>query len=268
MSPIKAIGYTCLALLIVFSFWYWFKAKTRETIKEHQFVIAADSRWFPLDLHGQEQYMVGFVSELTQSIAKDEEIKIQVISIGTSQLMDNMEKGYYDGVFSSLSPDILNEKKYRFSEPFYLTGPVLVVSVKSKATSIKELHTVGIERGFSLPTGLSNTPLTSVLPFDNTNIALSELVLGNIDGFIMDSVDAYAYVRGYYAGKLKVVTPPLDNEGLRLVTLNEFFGKELVKIFDQGLETARKDKRYHELLDKWELIDPETAYLPNTATPK
>jgi ABC-type amino acid transport substrate-binding protein len=265
LSPKKAFGYIGIPLLVVLSFWYWSNLKTRETIKDHLFVIAADNRWFPLDLHGQEQYMVGFVTELSQNIAKEEEIKIQVVPIGTSQLMDNLEKGYYDGIFSSLNPNILNEKKYSFSEPFYLTGPVLVVPVKSKATSINELYTVGIVRGYSLPPGVTNSPKTSVIPFDNINFALSELTFGNIDGFLLDSIDAYAYVKGYYSGKLKVVTPPLDKEGLRLVTLNKFFGNELVKIFDQGLESIRKSKQYHKLLDKWELIDPETAYQPKLA---
>jgi len=204
--------------------------------------------------------MQGFIAELMELIAKDEEIRLQIIPVATSQLFDNLDKGYYDGVVGPLYPDVINEEKYLFSEPFYLTGPVLVVPVNSKATSIAELPNVGIKTGFSATFPNSGQPLTSLLSFDNMNIALSELILGKIDGLIMSSPDAYAYIQGYYADKLKVVTPPLNKEGLRLVTKHDFFGEALIKIFNEGLEKARKEKLYEKMLHDWELVNPETAY--------
>jgi len=258
LSTPKMIGFVILTIFIILNLWYWLPAKTAVSIKKHQFIIAADNRWDPLDFHGKEQYMLGFASELVDFIAKEEEVKIQLVSMGSSQLLDNLEKGHYDGILSSIYPDVFNEKKYLFSEPFYLTGPVLVVPLNSKATSINELHTVGIERGFTTP----GTPLISVIPFNNMNVALSELVMGKIDGVIMNNIDAYAFLEGYYSSKLKVVTAPLNDEGLRLITLNDFFGKALIKIFDDGLGKAKAEKVYHKLIQDWELTNPETAYLP------
>lgn len=259
-SAPKAIGIAVLAILIILLLWFWFRAKAKESVKEHRFMIAADSRWSPLDLHGQEQYMLGFVSGLVDFIAKDEDVRIRVIPVGTSQLYDNLDKGYYDGAFSALPPDVLKEKKYLFSEPFYLTGPVLIVPLNSKATAMSDLHTVGIERGYTTTFAISGTPMTSIVPYDNLNTGLSELVFGKIDGLIVDSLDAYAFTQGYYKDKLKVVTLPLNDEGLRLITLDQFFGKALIKMFNQGLEKAKKEKIYQNLLEKWELVDPESAY--------
>lgn len=256
----KSIGIAVLSIFILFGLLHWFRAKTRESIKEHLFLVAVDNRWTSLDLHGQEGYMQGFVSELIEQIAKDEEIKIQVITVGVSQLFDNLDKRHYDAVINSLSPDVINQEKYVFSEPFYLTGPVLIVPLQSKATTIAELHNVGIKTGFSATFMDSGQPLTSTIPFYNMNVALSELIAGKIDGLIMDSLDAYAYVQGYYADKLKIVTPPLNKDGLRLITLHKFFGEHLVKIFDAGIKKAKEDKSYEKLLQRWELIDPEIAF--------
>ena len=260
LSTRKAVGMALLATLVIFMLWYWLRSNAVESIKDYRFVIAADNRWSPLDLHGQEQYMLGFVSGLIDFIAKDEDVKIRIIPVGTSQLYDNLDKGYYDGIFSSLHPDVLKEKKYLFSEPFYLTGPVLIVPSNSKATMMSDLHTVGIERGFRTIFALSGTPMTSIVPYDNLNAGLSELVLGKIDGLIVNSLDAYAFTEGYYKDKLKVVTLPLNDEGLRLITLDHFFGKALIKIFNQGLERAKEEKIYHNLLEKWDLVDPENAF--------
>lgn len=253
------IGISLLALILIL--WFFWKKK-EETVRGHQFLIAIDKSWAPLDLHGQEQYMQGFISELMAKIAKEEEIKIQLVTVASSQLFDNLSKGYYDGVISPLSPNVINEEKYLFSEPIYLVGPVLIVPLNSKATKISQLHNVGVKTGFSGIFTLSGSPRTQILTYNDMNVALNDLALGKIDGLIMGSIDAYAYIQGYYTDKLKVVTSPLTNEGLRLVTLNKFFGKELEKLFDKGLIEAKKEGFYQNLLKKWELIDPEKAYLP------
>lgn len=254
------IGLGLLALILILWFFVW--KEKEETVKGYQFLIAIDKSWAPLDLHGQEQYMQGFISELTAKIAKDEEIRIQLVTVASSQLFDSLEKGYYDGVISPLSPNVINEEKYIFSEPIYLVGPVLIVPLHSKATKISELHNVGVKTGFSGIFTLSGSPMTQILTYNDMNIALNDLVRGKIDGLIMGSIDAYAYIQGYYSGKLKVVTSPLTNEGLRLITLNKFFGQELEKHFDRGLLQTKKEGFYQNLLKKWELIDPEKAYLP------
>lgn len=258
---LKQIGYGLLALSIILMLWFWFSKKKEETLKGHQFLIAIDKSWAPLDLHGQEQYMQGFISELTAKIAKQEDIRVQLVTVATSQLFDNLEKGYYDAVVSPLSPNVLNEKKYLFSDPIYLVGPVLIVPLKSKVTKITELHNVGVKTGFSGIFTQIGSPLTSILTYNDMNIALNDLVMGKIDGLIMGSVDAYAYIQGYYTDKLKVATAPLTDESLHLVALNKFFGKELIKLYNKGLKEVKNDNFYEQQLKKWELINPEKAYI-------
>lgn len=257
----KSIIYFGLILLLLFIFWFWFKNKSVETVKDHRFLIGIDNRWFPLDLRGQESYMQGFVSELTTQIATKEDLKIQLVPVATSQLFDNLDKEYYDAVFSSLSPNVLNERKYYFSDTIYSVGPVLIVPKYSKATSIDQLHNVGVKTGFSGIFAASGSPLTSVITYNNMNLALSDLDMGKIDGLVMGSIDAYAYIKGFYLDKLKVVTPPLTKEGLRLVTLNNHLNKEFIKLFNEGLKEIKEEGDYEKILHNWNLIDPEKAYL-------
>lgn len=255
----KNIKIALIALLIIIGLFYWFGKKTRESIKEHRFLVATDSRWPQIDLRGQERYMQGFISELLESVAEEEDIHLRLVPVASSELLHQLEKGYYDGVISSLSSDILSGDKYLFSEPFYLTGPVLVVPIKSTAKNVGELNTIGIKNGFF--TAFSKVePIVSTIYYENMNEALAELLAGKIDGLLMNSIDAYAYVNGYYAGKFKVVTPPLNKSGLRLVALHKFFGTQLIKLFEDGLERVKEEKIYDRLLEKWDLVNPETAY--------
>lgn len=257
----KFLTFALLGLCVFFTLFIWLRTKEKESIKEHYFIVASDSRLFSLDLHGKEQYMQGFTSELMDFIAKNEEIKLQLVtSGGVFQFFDNLENGYYDGVVSSMPPSVLNQDKYLFSEPFYLTGPVLIVPIKSSATKVSDLRTIGIKTGTYGSLALANLPSISTLSFENINVALSELVAGRIDGIVLDSLSAYAYIQGYYKDKLKIVTPPLDSQGLRLVTKHNFFGKALVKIFNEGLEKAKEEKIYDKILQKWDLTNPETDF--------
>lgn len=247
-------------LALLFSFYFFFVLKTKESIREHHFVIATDAQWSSLNLKGQERYMQGFVSELLEDIAKDEEIHMTVISVNPSQLFENLDRGYYDAVVSSLSPDVLNEEKYRFSNIFYSTGPVLVVPLNSKVTSLKEISSLGFKSGYSAAFVLSIAPQVSIVYYENINQALSDLAIGKIDGLMLDSVEAYAYIQGYYKDKLKVISAPMNESGLRLLTLHGFFGKKLIHLFDDGVERLKEDKTYDKLLERWDLVNPETAY--------
>ncbi|HRD55923.1 MAG TPA: transporter substrate-binding domain-containing protein [Parachlamydiaceae bacterium] len=256
----KNLKIVLILFFLVVGIFYWFGRKTRESIKEHRFLVATDSRWSQLDLRGQERYMQGFISELLDAIGNEENIHLRLVPVASSELLDQLDKGYYDGVVTSLSSDILSGDKYIFSDPFYLTGPVLIVPVHSKAKSISDLDTIGVKTGFFTAFSIVGEPLVSIIYYENMNEALSQLLSGKIDGLIMNSLDAYAYIQGYYAGKLKVATPPLNKSGLRLASLHTFFGKHLVEIFDEGVQKLKEEKIYDQLLNKWELVNPETAY--------
>lgn len=223
------------------------------------YYIARDSTWYPMDLRGKEKNMVGFANDLIQEIGELEGFKAQVFEVGRSGLLDGLNTDRYEGVFSSFHPNPVNRKRYTFSEPFYLLGPVLVVPQESTIKSMKDLNgkILGIESGALQVFDIPEPPDIVIIPYNTVSIALDKLDNDVIDAVIMDVLRAYVFTEGFYAGKLKVATSPLTDRGLRLITRNDPNSLLLASQFDDGLKKLKENGRYDELLNKWGLTRTE-----------
>lgn len=219
------------------------------------YYIARDSTWYPIDLRGKEKNMVGFANDLIQEIAQMEGFKAQVFEVGRSGLLDGLNTGRYEGVFSSLQPNPVNRKQYAFSDPFYLLGPVIVVPKNSEVKSMQDLNgkILGIESGALQVFNIPEPPDIVIIPYDTVSTALDKLDSDVIDAVIMDVLRAYVFTEGFYSGRLKVATSPLNERGLRLISRNDPNSLLFVSQFNDALEKMKESGRYEELLDKWGL---------------
>ena len=88
--------------------------------------------------------------------------------------------------------------------------------------------------------------------YDSIPKALNDIVDGTVDGAIVDILSAVAYCQDLYQGKLKIVTDPLNNEGLRMLTLKDQ-AHDFLLHFNHGLEKLKTSGAYDKLLYKWNL---------------
>lgn len=239
--------------------------------KAHQkelYIIGRSSTWYPLQLMGKERNLQAFTNDLMDSVASHSELRFAWLETGASTLFERLDGGSCDAVISPLQPNVVNRERYLFSNAFFKLGPVLIVRKDSDATSLKDMEgkTIAIRSGYALrldgdrqnDVDISKVTVNS---FENMNRALEALTRDKIDGVIMDALQAYHNVEGFYAGKLKIVTAPLTDEGLRLITLNTPSSEALISIFNETLEELQKDGAYTALLAKWNLVDPEKQFL-------
>ena len=218
------------------------------------FRIGIDPSWYPLQLMGQEKYVLGFSTELLQEIVKIEKIPAATLTANWNTLVWGLQEEHYEGMLSSLEPQLYNRDDYDFSEAYLLTGPVLVVPLDSKAGSMNDLK--GKEIAYSLGTSdddiLAKYPGIIVRTYESVPNVLADIVNGNVDGALIDNLIAKAYMQDVYAKQLKIATPPLTQQGLRLITLH---GKaeRLREAFNAGLNKLKANGKYEELLKKWSL---------------
>lgn len=218
--------------------------------------IARDPAWYPLDLLGKERNMLAFSNELLVAIANEEGLQIDVETMGQENLFIGLNNEVYDAVLAALPPTQANAKIYLFSDPFYLLGPVLIVNVSSHVKSLDEMagKSIGVLSGSSLVYKSDRFPTVLITSYDNILTALNDLNRNLIDGVILNNLSAYNYVTGPYAGKLKIATPPLTEEGLRLIARNHPEFEELIKSFNAGLKVLEANGTYDMLLKKWGLL--------------
>lgn len=216
--------------------------------------IAIDSTWYPLDLMGRGPAIIGFSNDLLNAIAQRQGLILQLYHVSWDALLYSVDKGKAEAALSSILPILQYQDQYTFSTPYLLLGPVLVVRTTATADSLKEL--AGKEVGV-----LNDSPAAQIAErrgdlvvrkFSSYQLALEQLVAGQIDGALMPALLAYAYVGNMYPDVLKIGSDPLTQEGLRLLTLkNE--NTELIEGFDEGLAALKEEGIYTDLLKKWQL---------------
>ncbi len=231
---------------------------SRVHLGKKSFVIAHDASWYPLDFRGKEQIMTVFSEELIGIIGAQADYSIHFTDVSTSNLYYGLDNEYYDAVISSILPNAINKREYYFSDSFYPIGPVLVVRVSSTIAGVNDLKgkIIGVESGIQQLYHVDEGPNYVTISYKNIPTALENLQRDIIDAVLMDSLSAYAYTQGYYAGKLKVATPPLIDGGLRVVALISPRNEQFISAFNEGLKDVKENGLYDRELTKWELPKP------------
>lgn len=201
--------------------------------------------------------MVGFTNELMRLAAKSEKFGYQILESGPLSLVERLNRGDFDGIFSTMSPNSINRNRYAFSEPIYLAGPVVIVPQDSPINSLQDLQgkIVGVPSGEMGVYMIENLPLFLIIPYGTLSQALDAMTVGNNDAVIANILDATSFVRGVMRGTIKIVTPPLNDYGIRLVTKKGSAETAFLSHFDNSLKTLYETGVYDRLLDKWSLED-------------
>lgn len=241
------------------SFWRYFFVLVLTTLtscsknSQTERRVGMDTSWYPLQFGSRDNNVTAFSTELLTQIGKIEKISFVKVSVNWNDLLQGLKKGRYEAILTSMMPYVFNEKIFDFSEVYLPLGPVLVVSTAAK---IEWPQLYGKE--IAVVSGSTNDLLLEKIPdvliryYDSIPLALNAIVSQEVDGALVDVLSAVSYCRDLYQGQLKIVTKPLNEDGLRFVTLHGE-AKDLIKGFDAGLKKMQKNGSYAKLLEKWEL---------------
>ncbi len=228
------------------------------------YIIGQNCAWESLNLYGKENNVTGFSDDLLLEVSRVEGISMQVVTTSLSPVVTLLEQEGIDAVLSALTPNDKTKKKYEFSEPYFILGPVLVVRKDAPYTNLEQMKAkdVGFERGNAWALNLANTTDAVFLPYDDMLPAFEDLQKGSLDAVVADAVVAYRLVGGVFRGALKIAGPPITPQALRLV-VEKGKNEELITHFNHGLEAIKKNGLYSKILHYWGLfdaLDPTSAF--------
>jgi polar amino acid transport system substrate-binding protein len=214
--------------------------------------IALDPNWYSMELPGKEKNLLAFSTELLKEISSLKKINIDLLMTNWDSLIPGLQQGKYEGVLSTLYPYAFNGELYRFSDLYLATGPVLVVTENSPIHSLEMLQKkeVAVLRNNPAHLIAEKVPDLIIRVYDSIPQMLNDLLKQTIDGALVDTLIAQAYCQDIYHEKLRIATPSLDDEGLRLITLKTA-PPALVDAFNQGLKELKANGTYQALLNKW-----------------
>lgn len=227
--------------------------------------IARPSNWETINLAGSGKKLTGFSDDLLYEIAQIEQFSVRIHPVDRDLAFSQLNQGTVDGILTGLIPDEQNRQYYHFSEPYFVTGPVLLVRINSPYQNLQDLtgREIGFSRLYSWALKSQDTVGPIFRPYDDLERSLDDLKTGHIDGLILDAVTAYSTVSGPYRYSLRIASKPLLTMGVRLVVKAGGKAEELIPLFNKGLEEVKKAGLYPKMLRYWGLFDatnPASAY--------
>lgn len=210
--------------------------------------LGRDSTWFPLQLDSKMAPLTAFTTALVQEIVRVTHYPLEIVNVDWPQLFQNLEEGHVAGVFSSLSPGLLCEKKYTFSDPIVDLGPVLIVPKASKFTSLLDLSgkRVAVYQYDESILIAQEFPSILIELYQSMPGILEALNAGVVDAVLMPVLDARSFVNHVFPGQLQIVSEPLSTKAIRLVTCNKTH-RSLMNHFNRGLQKTRDNGAYEKL---------------------
>ncbi len=218
------------------------------------YLIGIDPSFSPAVLGGQADNVYGFTVDLLQAISKVTKVNLKYVQTGSESLFSGLQLGNFDGVLSTLNPQNYETEVYSASNLYFMTGPVLVVPYSSNLTRLDQFNSkiIGVIANSDAFFIVQQYPHTIISTFSRPPFLMEALNYGDVDGAVVAILEAQIFVKNLYNKVLKVSSAPLNDEGLRLITIANQ-NKDLIEVFNQGLEECKKRGIYQNLLMKWEL---------------
>lgn len=222
--------------------------------------IAVDPFSICSDFNGQNNNVLGFSTELLNIVSRNEKLSLSLLYTNGDSLFSGLDSNTYQGVLSSLQPYNFNRQQYDFSEIYLPTGPVLVLPTSSPYRSLEDIQGKQIAVLANSPAILllENYPKILISICNSTGDLINKLQSGQVVGALLPLLIAKNYTEEAFKTQFTVASPPLTNEGLRLITKKNK-NPLLLKKFNKELDAMKKNGKDELLLSKWKLSAPRAS---------
>ena len=219
-----------------------------------KFTVATDASFPPMEFVDASKNLTGLDVDLLKAIAVDQKFDAPMNNVAWDGIFAGLEAGQYDAIMSSVTVTDERKQKYDFSEGYFDANQGIVVTADNNAiTDDKSL--AGKRVGVQIETtGAIAVRKLGIEPkqYDTPDLALQDLVNGNLDAVVVDTPVAanYALQSEQFKGKLKIPSEIVTNEVYAL-TVKKGDPKGLLPLFNAGLANVKKNGEYAKIYEKW-----------------
>ena len=241
-------------------------AGQKETSKVPSYVFAANCAWPPLEFVDEKGDIVGFEIDLVNEIAKVSGVTITIRNVAWEGIFAGLSNGAYDAVASGVSVTEERKQTMAFSTPIMTITQAILAPKNSTGLSntiALKGKKVGVQLGTTghifLDAYLAANPGFSVQikAYDEVGFAIEDMLNGNLDVVVTDSVIASDFVLSNenYASKLKITGSASDlgdPEPIAIALLKDNTG--LLSLIDNALTQIEANGTMNELKKKWNIL--------------
>ena len=231
-----------------------FSGGTNEAEKEKVYVFASDATWPPMEYVDENGDIVGFDIDLLAAIADISGFKYRVENTAWDGIFAGLANGSYDAIISSITITSQRKATMDFSDPYFNAGQILVVPFDySGGDKLVDFSgkKVGSQQGTTGDFAVEEIPAIDRKAYDDISLAVEDLINGNIDAIVCDSVTAINYVSQNinFQGKIKTIGEPFTEEKYGIAVQKG--NRELLDMLNMGIREIFANGVQERLVDKW-----------------
>ncbi|GAA5162432.1 ABC transporter substrate-binding protein [Amycolatopsis dongchuanensis] len=193
---------------------------------------------------------VGFVIDLTDEIAKRLRVRVEYQATSVTSSLAGLTSHQYDLAAAGLGVTPERQKTVSFTKPLFWSTTAVLTTTKTTTTQLTAFggHKVGVVTGSAQePFVPAKMPGANPVSFPTANAAISQLLNGNIDAFVVGGPDAEHFL-GQYPALRVATTEPVDHPTAMAVAKDH---QALLTAVDEQLGAMVADGTYARLYRKY-----------------
>lgn len=229
-------------------------AEAAPPAEARSFTVASDASFPPMEFVDENKALTGFDIDLINAIAADQGFTVEIQNTAWDGIFAGLEAGQYDAIISSVTVTEERKAAMDFSDPYFNANQAIVVLAEDTAIAGEadlQGKTVGVQIE---TTGAIAVRELGIEPkqYDSPDLALQDMVNGNIDAVVVDTPVAanYALQAPQFEGKLKIVGELQTNETYALA-VRKGDPEGVLPLFNAGLANIRASGEYDAIYEKW-----------------
>ena len=195
---------------------------------------------------------IGYEVDMARAIAESLDVELNLIEISSDAKISSLEEGKIDIAMGNATPTLARRQKVGFSDPYIVSGEVLMVAEDSNITSIEDLQdgdTVGVVKGSTTDSTITeNYPHLKVTYFETTADEIMALKGGQIKAHC-DDLNMLTYEATVYDG-VKVVGDSLValQYNALMIPIGDYIWTEYLNLYIWQYNTSGENAAAYE---KW-----------------
>lgn len=193
---------------------------------------------------------IGFDLDILQAIAKVEGLDLEIVERPWVEALGTLEKDQSDLVTAAITLTPERTEKYAPTKPYISAVRTLVVPENSPIQTIEDLKgkTIGVEEGSSFFDEQGNYPNTTLKPVTTSFEAVTETLMGKLDGAIAHKPNLQ-YILRDKGVKMRFIDLPTNNpEKAMMLSKNN---TALLEKINSGLDKIKADGTYDAIHKTW-----------------
>ena len=222
------------------------------------YTFATNANWPPLEYVDENGDIVGFEIDLIKAMSEVTGVPMDYVNTSWDTIFAGLANGQYDGIASGVTVTEERKQTIDFSTTIYqVTQSILTKKENSDLTTVESLSgkTVGVQMGTTGHFAMEEYPEITIKAYEDIALAIEDMINGNSDAVVCDSVIASDYVLANESYKDMLVVTGTASETIEDIAIAVEKGNtELLEIINSSLETLKENGKLDELYSKWNLM--------------